>query len=162
MRIFDETRKIELHNPDLGKGRLIEDRIQTGMTERILEVQEEGHNEVEKESPSGARILRWVVTKPGVSAQESEPIFEDVKIFIPFTEAELLSDRERKFYEQNRTEIDELDRLLNYLGATDFKTIQFMEGVLPESEFIPIKQKRQESRIEVRRLQEIIKQKRLQ
>jgi|GEM_PF-1467380 len=174
MRILDETRKIEIYNPDLEKGYLVEERIVTGHTEEIPAVQSRGRYEVEKEFPNGGRAMRWVEESPFVPAKPSEPIFEDVKVFIPFSAEEIKAKEEQKaderraaeeerqsqiaqnFSEKHAAEFEEYGKALDFLTSTDHKTLQFLEGDITEYEFGPIKEKRRQARATVRRLRPIL------
>jgi len=90
MRIFNEGKTIELYDVDLSKGVLIDGQIQVGKTKTVAEKQEKGHYETVSEYATGGKDVRWVVTSQYVPGKESEPIYEDIKIFIPFTEVEQL------------------------------------------------------------------------
>ena len=153
MKIYNQEKTIQIQNPNLENGYLVDDKIQIGLTPAVAEVKEQGHYEVKKEYPNGGKEMQWVVDVPYVASQESEPIFEDIKVYIPFSAQELKDKKEQLFNEQNHAEIDELDQSLEYLRSTDYKTIQFAEGVLDINEFAPIKQQRETVRATVRRLQ---------
>jgi hypothetical protein len=177
MKIFNETKTMEIQNPDLEKGYLINDEIKTGETVAIAEVKETGHYELEKEYPNGGKDMRWVVDVPYVASKPSEPILEKIQIYIPFSakEIELVQTTKQKraeqeaknqkwqqFNEQNKTDIEKLENATAYLDSTDYKAIQFAEGVLTAADFETIKQKRQEARNIVRQMQPIIESKRTQ
>jgi len=142
-----------LFNPDMKNGYFGHDRIQTGFTDAISEVKEQGRYEVEQEFPNGGKTMKWIVERPFVAGQPSKPIFEYVKIYKPFT-------AEEKFFEQNEETINKLQESLDYLSATDQSAFRFLEGDISESEFDPIRNKRKEVRLEINRLQSILDEKR--
>lgn len=49
---------------------------------------------------------------------------------------------------------DRIIELKEYLDSTDYVVTKFMEGVISEGEYLPIKQKRIEARAEINQLQE--------
>ena len=50
-----------------------------------------------------------------------------------------------------------IDQLKEKLSSTDYQAIKFMEGVLSEEEYAPIRAQRQEWRAEINRLEEVVK-----
>lgn len=96
MKIFNEAKTMQLQSPDLEKGYLIYEKIQTGLTQAIVEVQEKGHYEVEREYPNGGKDMRWVVDVPYVAPKASQPIFEDIKVYIPYSAQDLVKKEDSK------------------------------------------------------------------
>ena len=174
MKIFNETKTVELQNPDLTLGRLVDDKVQTGQTSAVTEIKEQGHYEVAKEYPNGGKDMCWVVDVQYVAPKTSEPIFEDVKVYIPYSAEELQKNEslklfeqqkqkeqarnlpEQTFYNENKTNIDALNEALDLLRTTDYKAIQFAEKVLTAANYEPIKQQRTEARNTVRELKPIL------
>ena len=62
--------------------------------------------------------------------------------------------KEVKDYSKDFARIEELKEKLT---STDYQAIKFMEGVLSEEEYAPMKAQRQEWREEINRLEEILK-----
>lgn len=89
MRIFDETKTKELENPDLSKGRLGNDVIVTHHEGREG-TQEQGHYEVVAEYPNGGKDVKWIVDVPAVLPIAPYDTEEDIYVYIPFTEQELI------------------------------------------------------------------------
>lgn len=156
MKIYNQEKTMQIMYPDLERGYLVDDVIQIGETAAVVEVEEQGHYEIEKEYPNGGKDLKWVVDVKYVAPTPSEPILENVKIYIPYTFAEIKAKKEQAFYEQHKAEFAELSAAMDYLNSTDYKAIQFAEGVLPSLEFETIKQQRITARNTVRRLQKYL------
>ena len=83
MRIFNEDKTIELNNIDETKGYLKADKI---LLNHIDKVDEQGHYETIKEYANGGKDIAYIIDKPAVEEQD---IYEDIKIFIPYTNDEL-------------------------------------------------------------------------
>jgi hypothetical protein len=88
MRILDAA-GVEIQTPDLGKGRLVEERIFVAHHEAIEAVAEEGHWEVIIQYRNGGKDVEWVVDVTGVEAAEAWDEYEDIYRYIEYTEAEL-------------------------------------------------------------------------
>lgn len=162
MRIFNQEKTMQIHNPDLERGRLEDGRIQVGQTPEVMKVPEQGQYVVEREYPNGGKDMKWVVTAQGVQAKPSEPIYEDIQIYIPFTTEELEELRRQKFYEEHKPKFHELDDAYEVLRVTDRKIIQFVEGTVTASELELIKQQRNQARTTISRLEVVISELRQQ
>lgn len=138
MRIFD-INDVELREYDKTKGSLKEDRRFVKHHEAIEAVKEQGHYNPIKVFPNGGRTVEWVVDVPGVKAKEAWDEYEDILRFIPFTEAELASNR-----------IAELKQMLR---DTDYVTIKIAEGVATKEEYADILEQRSAWRAEINELE---------
>lgn len=156
MKIYNQEKTMQIAFPDLDKGYLVDGKVQIGQSTGVIEVKEQGHFIVDKEYPNGGKDVKWIVDVPYVAPKPSEPIFEDIKVYIPYSLEELRAKKEQRFCEQYQSEISELDIALEYLRATDYKAIQFAEGVLSPTEFESIKQQRIAARNKVRILKPLI------
>ena len=85
---------------------------------------------------------------------------DGVVAIIPLKE-ENMFDRERIEARKNNPLLKIL-RLKRQLANTDYQAIKYAEGEMTATEYEPIRQKRAEWRTEINRLQEAIKQLRLQ
>lgn len=83
MRIFNEDKTIELNNINETKGYLKADKI---LLKHIDKVEEQGHYETIKEYANGGKDIAYVIDKPAVEEQD---IYEDIQVFIPYTNDEL-------------------------------------------------------------------------
>ena len=89
MRIFNESKTKELFNIDYLKGKLVNDKIITCIDEKPF-IAEQYHYETIKEYENGGKDVVKVID---VEQQEYIPAheeIEDIQVFIPYTEAELL------------------------------------------------------------------------
>lgn len=142
MRIFNID-DVEIFEIDTSKGRTIPDKRFLKHHEAVEEVKEEGHWNAVKVFPNGGRTVEWVVDVPGVKARDAWDEYEDILRFIPFTEAELASNR-----------ITELKQMLR---DTDYVTIKIAEGVSTKEEYAEILEQRSAWRAEINEL-ELIKE----
>ena len=99
MRVFNENKTEELKEYDLEKGYLKADKIFVKYHEPIQAVEEQGHYETIAEYPNGGKDVEWVVDVKKVEPREGWEEHEDIKVFIPYTQQELLDISEKK-YEQ--------------------------------------------------------------
>ena len=129
MRVFDESKNNELHEYDLEKGYLKNDKLLVKHHEAVEAVAEKGHHEVVREYPNGGKDVAWVVDVPAVEAKPAWDEWEDVQIFVPYTEKELAA-----------LEVGELKR---QLAATDYKAIKYAEGLIAEADYAAIREQRQ-------------------
>lgn len=142
MRIFDETKTTELTEYDTKKGYLKNDKLFIAHHEAVEAVEEQGHYEVEHEYPNGGKDEVWVVDVPRVEASEEWDEYEDIMVYVPFTEKELA---ER-----------EIEELKQKLTETDYQAIKYAEGVLSAGEYAPIKAERQAWRDRINELEEVV------
>jgi hypothetical protein len=97
MRVFDETKTNELTEYDLEKGYLKDDRIFIAHHEAVEAVEGEGHYETVNTYPNGGKDVEWVIDVAAVAAKEAYDEYEDIKIYIPYTEKELEKITEDKY-----------------------------------------------------------------
>lgn len=98
MRIFDETKTNELTNFDLTRGYLKDDKLFIKHHDAVKEVKERGRYETVAEYPNGGKDVKWIIDVPGVEAKEAYDEYEDIQIYVPYTEEELAK-LERERYE---------------------------------------------------------------
>ena len=97
MRVFNENKTEELKEYDLEKGYLKADKIFVKYHETIQAVEEQGHYETIAEYPNGGKDVEWVVDIPAVEAKEAYDEYEDIEVYIPYTEQELLKRQQDKY-----------------------------------------------------------------
>lgn len=141
MRIFD-TNNIEIIQPDLTKGRLVEDKVFVKHHEAVEAVPEKFHYETIKEYPNGGKDVKRVIDIPGVEARDAWDEYEDILRFVPFTESELAV-----------TRITELKQMLQ---DTDYHILKVVEGALTLADCEEIIAKRASWRKEINELESII------
>lgn len=88
MRIIDMNGN-EISNPDLSKGKLVQEKLFVKHHEAVEAIEEQWHYETVAEYPNGGKDVQKVVDIAGVAAQEAWDEYETVQRFIPYTEEEL-------------------------------------------------------------------------
>lgn len=137
MKIFNQDKTKELSNIDLGLGYLVDDKILVYTTPAQEAVEEEYHYEY-TEYPNGGRDRHKIIDVVGSPAIPETDVFEDVKVFIPYTTAELAEKR--------------IAELKQKLFDTDYRAIKFAEGELTEEEYAPYREERRAWRKEINSL----------
>ena len=112
MKIYNEEKTQILNNPDLKKGWLEEEKIVVKTIPATEEVQEQGHYVTIREYENGGKDVEWVVDVEGQPAKPETYEYEDILVYVPFTEEEL-----------TQNEIYELEERLAQL-TQDFIQIQ--------------------------------------
>lgn len=98
MKIYNETKTELLENPDLEKGYLRPDEIVSKTIPAVEAVEEVFHYEYEHYD-NGGSLRRKVVDTPAVEAQPERYEYEEIRVYIPYTEEELLQKELGKIYE---------------------------------------------------------------
>lgn len=88
MRIVD-VNGIELYDPNLNLGYLIDDKILIAHHDAVEEVPEQWHYEVTMEYSNGGKDVMKVVDVPAVCAEQAWDEFEDVQRYVLYNEEEL-------------------------------------------------------------------------
>ena len=141
MRILD-INNIEIANPDMTKGRLVEDKVFVQHHEAVEAVPEQFHYETIREYPNGGKDVEIVIDVPGVEAADAWDEYEDILRFVPFSEAELAAIR-----------IEELKQMLQ---DTDYHILKVVEGALTLADCEEIMAKRASWRKEINELEVVI------
>ena len=141
MRVFNQEKTQELHSYDLTKGVLLEDKLFVKHHEAIVGNTGKFHYVTTKTYPNGGKELKKVWDIEPIKAQEAYDEYEDIKVYIPYTEKEL-----------GQKEIRELK---NKLMESDYKAIKYAEGQMTEQEYAPIKAERQSWRDRINFLENI-------
>lgn len=89
MRIFNEEKTQEIFSPDLSEGRLKEDKLFVAHHDAVAESKEIGHWETVREYANGGKDVTWVIDTPAAEACEAYDEYEDIFVYIPYTEEEL-------------------------------------------------------------------------
>ena len=134
MKIYNQDKTQELQEYDLSKGYLQQDKL---FIKHYDAVEEQGHYETIKEYENGGKDVEWVVDVEGVEEHDE---FEDIQIYIPYTEQELAEQR--------------IGELKQKLAETDYQAIKYAEGELSAEDYAPIKEQRRQWRAEINRLGE--------
>lgn len=89
MRVFNEDKTQELKEYDLTKGYLKDDKLFVKHHEAAEEIQEQWHYEVIAEYENGGKDVEKIIDVPYQVPQEAHDEYEDIYIFIPYTQDEL-------------------------------------------------------------------------
>lgn len=146
MRIFDESKQTEITEYDREAGRLVRDRLFIAHHEAREAQKEVGHYEVIREYGNGGKDVKWVVDKPAVTACAEHDEYEDILVFVPYTEEELATTTAKK----------EIAEMKQKLRETDYQAIKFAEGVFSEEDFAPVRAERQSWRDRINELERIV------
>lgn len=90
MKVYNQGKTQILTGYDLEKGYLVVDKILVDTLPAQEEIKEQGHYETIKEYPNGGKDVKWVVDVAGQEAREETPVYEDILVYIPYTEEEML------------------------------------------------------------------------
>jgi hypothetical protein len=142
MKVYNQEKTKILNEYDLSKGYLKEDKIVSKIIPSQEEIKEEFHYEF-KEYPNGGKDRIKIIDIPYQPFQEEKYEYEDIQIFIPYTEKEKAEIR--------------IAELKEFLKNTDYKALQFAEGELSAENFEPIKQQRKKWREEINKWELLIK-----
>lgn len=123
MKIYDETKTRLINEPNLTLGFLKPDFIEK-ITPATAEVIEQGHYETVKEYSNGGKDVIWVVDVPGIRAQEAVIEKEEIKIFVPYTQKEIV--------------LMEISKLKQEIKDVDYKQLKRLRGELPDSEWLSV------------------------
>ena len=88
MRIFDQTKTTQLEAPDLTRGYLQRDRRLAAHHEAQEETVQQSHYELLREFGNGGKEYREVIDVPYRAAQEAWDEYEEIWVYIPYTEEE--------------------------------------------------------------------------
>lgn len=89
MKIYNEEKTQILNNPDLKKGWLKKDKIVIKTIPATEEIKEQGHYVTIREYENGGKDVEWVVDVEGIPAKPETYEYEDIQVYVPFTEEEL-------------------------------------------------------------------------
>lgn len=118
MKIYNEDKTQILDNPDLKKGWLKPDQIVIKTIPATEEVEEQGHYVTIREYENGGKDVEWVVDVEGIPAKPETYEYENIQVYIPFTEEELKNQR--------------LNDLLDKLTETDYTVFKIAEAETEE------------------------------
>lgn len=93
MKIYNKHKTQILDNPDLKKGWLKDDKIVIKTIPATEEVEEQGHWVTIMEYENGGKDVEWVVDVEGIPAKPETYEYEDIQVYVPYTEEELKQNR---------------------------------------------------------------------
>ncbi len=145
MRIFNESKTVELKEYDESKGYLKADVIITHFPEQEA-IEEQSHYEVIAEYPNGGKDIEKVIDVEGKEYAPAHTETEDIFVYIPYTEDELSKMAAQK----------QIAELKANLRDTDYQAIKYAEGLLTADEYAETKTLRQSWRDRINALETVI------
>jgi hypothetical protein len=88
MKVYNQEKTQELAVYDLSKGSLQSGKLFVRREPAKAEVQEQSHGEIVREYPNGGKDVKIVVDIPYRAAQAEQDVYEDIQIYVPYTENE--------------------------------------------------------------------------
>ena len=89
MRVFNEDKTQELKEYDLNKGQLELDKLFIRHHKAVEEIKEQWHYETIAEYPNGGKDVEKIIDVPYQAPQEAFDEYEDIYVYIPYTDEEL-------------------------------------------------------------------------
>lgn len=89
MRVFNEDKTQELKEYDLNKGHLELDKLFIRHHKAVEEIKEQWHYETIAEYPNGGKDVEKIIDVPYQAPQEEYDEYEDIYVYIPYTDEEL-------------------------------------------------------------------------
>ena len=89
MRVFNEDKTQELKEYDLNKGHLELDKLFIRHHKAVEEIKEQWHYETVAEYPNGGKDVEKIIDVPYQAPQEAFDEYEDIYVYIPYTDEEL-------------------------------------------------------------------------
>lgn len=89
MRVFNEDKTQELKEYDLNKGHLELDKLFIRHHKAVEEIKEQWHYETIAEYPNGGKDVEKIIDVPYQAPQEAFDEYEDIYVYIPYTDEEL-------------------------------------------------------------------------
>ena len=139
MKVYNQDKTQILTEYDLDKGHLENDIILKEILPAQEEIKEQGHYETIREYSNGGKDVKWVVDVAGEQARPETPVYENIQVYIPYTEEEIIQQLRDKRQEEcfaiiNRgqlwynnlttTQLEELNTWYNaWLDVTETKII---------------------------------------
>ena len=139
MTVYNETKTTIITEYDLTKGYLKADKLFIAHHDARPAVKEQGHYETIATYANGGKDVEWVVDVEGAEERAAYDEYEDIQVYIPYTEKQLAE-----------FEIAELKRKL---ADTDYKAIKFAEGAMTAAEYEPTMRERQSWRDRINELE---------
>ena len=89
MKIYNQSKTEILENPDLEKGYLKPDKIETTYHEATPEIKEQSHYVTIKEYPNGGKDVEKIIDVEYQPAKGAYYDYEDIQVYVPYNEKEL-------------------------------------------------------------------------
>lgn len=127
MKVYNKDRTQILTEYDLDKGHLVYDTL-TKHVEAIEPVEEQFHYETIAEYPNGGKDVKKVIDVAAVKGVAAYDEIEEIQIYIPYTEDELIEYNQEKYERRVEALIRQqygISQELALLRQRDTKPIEF-------------------------------------
>ena len=125
MKIYNETKTEIIENPDLKLGRLKDDRILVDVIPAQEEIKEVYHYEYVLYENGGRDRIK-IVDTPYQPKKPQEEIYEDIQVYIPYSQKELISKQEDEIVKLIRKRYS-INQELAILRQRDTKPLEYQE-----------------------------------
>ena len=125
MKIYNEAKTQIIENPDLKLGRLKDDRIVIDVIPAQEEVKEVYHYEYVVYENGGRDRIK-IVDTPYQSKKPQEEVYEDIKVYVPYTQEELILKQEDEIVKLIRKRYS-INQELAILRQRDAKPQEYQE-----------------------------------
>lgn len=112
MRIYnqDKTKELTQSEIDLSRGYLTADKLFIKHHEAIETVEEVSHYETVKEYPNGGKDVKKVIDTPGVEAREAYDEYEDIKVFVSYSDEEIEERKKAQLRARRKSLLEAFDK----------------------------------------------------
>ena len=111
MKIYDKNKLFILSSVDLNAGYLKNDKIFVRHHEAIPAIAGQGHRETIREYPNGSKDVQWVWDIEPVPAVAAYDEYEDIQVFIPYTDEDKQRLYKQRIVEKIRLKYDVNDEI---------------------------------------------------
>ena len=124
MKVYNQDKTQILNEYDLEKGYLISDKILVDTLPAQEEIKEQGHYETVNEYENGGKDVKWVVDVEGHIARPETPVYDDIQVYIPYTEEEIIERLRYRREEECFSIINRGQLWYNNLTAEQYDALQ--------------------------------------
>ena len=150
MIVYNKDKTEILKEYDLELGYLKKDTIIKHI-DKVEAVEEKGHYEIIKRFDNGGKEYKWVIDVEEVEAIEEQDVEEDIQVYIPYTEEEILKLNNKKRIQEQKEFLNETDYIIIKMSE------EFVQGgsiIKMLSEYKEVLSKRKEARTLINELED--------
>ncbi len=139
MIVYNEDKTEILENYDLETGHIIEEK-EIIHHPKTYPVEAKGYYKTIMEYPNGGKDVEWVEEVPGQEGHEAYDEEVIYHIYKPYTQKEI----------EEKRNLENIELYKRLLSETDYKVLKYIEGYIPENEYIYIRVEREYYRNKIR------------
>lgn len=125
MKVYNKDKTKLLLEYDLEKGYLKDEKLFIKKEPAKIEIKEKSHEVVIVQYPNGGKDVEVVIDTPYQPAEPEKEIYEDIKVYIPYTESEL----------QKRMAFKEYNGSLKWFDWYDIQLLQALRAERTNTEW---------------------------